>query len=644
MDANSSNSPSRMAAAGTTTSSSSSPFHLSGHLHDDPLLGNPFGMDANPFADLPSSSSNPSIHSPATITTTAAAATTTSTEPTAVASGGPRGLGLVDPNHNHDNPLAAAPPAAPEPTTTTIATAPSVQPLAPIVTSIFPGSGTEVPQQPPIRTPTMARGMGSAAAIVPAISALASTGAGSPSLRRSLSQLAVADPLHDPLANPLTAAVGLPVSAASTRAMYGSPLSHPPATTSTVHALATPLDPALSRPLPPPPPPLTAAASVSESPVSPLAASKVRGPMSYSQAQLLAPSLAASPFEIRVNDPVKIGDAISPYVVYKVVTKTTASGFKSESSVSRRYSDFLWLSQRLASSHLGIVVPGLPEKQALGRFQDDFIESRRVGLQLFLRKVAAHPLLGKDEAFRLFLEVDAFKEQIVDEKPPTAPPKGKMREIDPWFEERREKLEDREMQLKTLFKSVDQLSGAIRDVATAHFEFGETMSMLAEIEDPGPHGMAGRLEKLGNLHKRARDIVFAMAALDLGHMEHAIEDQLRTISAIHASMQLRSSAYNNWQALDVSMHKRMGTMAKSRFEQPALKAEVDALQAQVTFAQTAFDTISRTLRSEIERLEIERVHELSIAVQAMVSAVHGHQQSMVNLWEDYLDIMRAGNL
>ena len=73
--------------------------------------------------------------------------------------------------------------------------------------------------------------------------------------------------------------------------------------------------------------------------------------------------------EITVKDPEKVGEGMGAYIAYNVVTKTTMPSFQSpESSVKRRFSDFLGLSQRIAEKYMqkGRIVPPAPEKSVLG--------------------------------------------------------------------------------------------------------------------------------------------------------------------------------------------------------------------------------------------------------------------------------------
>lgn len=56
----------------------------------------------------------------------------------------------------------------------------------------------------------------------------------------------------------------------------------------------------------------------------------------------------------------------------------------------------------------GVVVPPVPEKSPFNRFQDSFVESRRLALTKCIQKIANHPTLGRDPDLRIFLESDSF--------------------------------------------------------------------------------------------------------------------------------------------------------------------------------------------------------------------------------------------
>lgn len=72
-------------------------------------------------------------------------------------------------------------------------------------------------------------------------------------------------------------------------------------------------------------------------------------------------------------------------------------------AVSRRYKHFDWLHERLLAKFCLIPVPPLPDKQISGRYEDQFVEHRRVQLQEFVDWVCRHPVLSVSEVWTHFL-------------------------------------------------------------------------------------------------------------------------------------------------------------------------------------------------------------------------------------------------
>lgn len=118
-------------------------------------------------------------------------------------------------------------------------------------------------------------------------------------------------------------------------------------------------------------------------------------------------------FIITVDDPQKVGDPIRGFTMYTVHTHTSSPLFeKTNFSVLRRYSDFLWLYETLSVNNPGVVVPPVPEKNPFGRFDDHFVKQRRLGLEKCIQKIANHPVLGKDADLKRFLESDSFALEV----------------------------------------------------------------------------------------------------------------------------------------------------------------------------------------------------------------------------------------
>ncbi|XP_057565999.1 sorting nexin-18-like [Hippopotamus amphibius kiboko] len=105
------------------------------------------------------------------------------------------------------------------------------------------------------------------------------------------------------------------------------------------------------------------------------------------------------PFQCTIDDPIRQTKfkGMKSYISYKLVPTHT------QVPVHRRYKHFDWLYARLAEKFPVISVPHLPEKQAIGRFEEDFISKRRKGLIWWMNHMASHPVLAQCDVFQHFL-------------------------------------------------------------------------------------------------------------------------------------------------------------------------------------------------------------------------------------------------
>lgn len=74
--------------------------------------------------------------------------------------------------------------------------------------------------------------------------------------------------------------------------------------------------------------------------------------------------------------------------------------------VKRRYNHFDWLHKRLEEKYPNLCVPPLPDKAAVGNFEEEFIAKRKSQLELWLNRMASHPVIGQSEVFIHFLQCD----------------------------------------------------------------------------------------------------------------------------------------------------------------------------------------------------------------------------------------------
>ncbi|KAF2399525.1 Vps5-domain-containing protein [Trichodelitschia bisporula] len=367
---------------------------------------------------------------------------------------------------------------------------------------------------------------------------------------------------------------------------------------------------------------------------------------------------AAKPsFQITVGDPHKVGDLTSAHTEYQVYTKTTSKAYRNpEFVVSRRFRDFLWLYNQLHTNNPGIIIPPPPEKQAVGRFNADFVESRRQALERMLNKTAAHPTLQHDGDLKLFLESESFnvdlkhrerKEPLVGESKGVFSSIGigastnKFIEHDDWFHDRKVYLDVLENQLKALQKAVDTVIVQRKSLAEACGDFSASLHTLAAVELSS--SLSGPLDGLSELQMRIRELYERQAQQDVLTLGIVIDEYIRLIGSCKMAFGMRQKSYQAWQAAQAELVKKRTTQEKlqkqGRTQQDRLgqlSAEVSDAEKKAHQGRVLFDDMGRILRQELDRFEREKVEEFKSGVETYLESAVEAQKELIEIWETYL--------
>ncbi|XP_059906964.1 sorting nexin-9-like isoform X1 [Gadus macrocephalus] len=113
------------------------------------------------------------------------------------------------------------------------------------------------------------------------------------------------------------------------------------------------------------------------------------------------------PLDCEVTDPKKGSKmyGLKSYIEYQVIPTST------QRPVNHRYKHFDWLYERLLEKFgSAIAIPGLPDKQVTGRFEEQFIRGRMERLQGWMRRMCRHPVVCQSHVFTLFLTYQDQKE------------------------------------------------------------------------------------------------------------------------------------------------------------------------------------------------------------------------------------------
>lgn len=371
-------------------------------------------------------------------------------------------------------------------------------------------------------------------------------------------------------------------------------------------------------------------------------------PQRQTQPSMSVVEAAKPTFYINVGDPHRVGDLTSSHTEYAVYTKTTSKAYRnSEFTVSRRFRDFLWLYNQLHNNNPGIIVPPPPEKQAVGRFEQDFIESRRQALERMLNKTAAHHQLQHDSDLKLFLESDAFNVEVKHrekKEPLVAESKGmfssiglgssvqKFVEHDDWFHDRRVYLDALENQLKALEKALDTVVEQRKALSEAAGDFAGSLSSLSQVE-LSPL-LSGPLEGLSEVQYRIHELYDRQAQQDMLTLGIVIEEYIRMIGSCKTAFGMREKSYYSWHTAEGDLAKKKNTQDKllrqGRTQQDRLNqlsAEVADAEKRAHQARLLFDDMGRILRQELDRFEREKVEDFKSGVETFLeSAVEAQKE------------------
>ena len=376
---------------------------------------------------------------------------------------------------------------------------------------------------------------------------------------------------------------------------------------------------------------------------------------------------SSTTFRIAVGDPTKVGDPVRGYTVYTIRTHTNSPHYRrSDFSVLRRFSDFLWLFECLTANNPGVIVPPVPDKHPFGRFQDTFIETRRNALQRCLEKITSHPVLQLDPDLRLFLESDCFAAEAKNRKAENVPDKTgilatwtgpKFVEQDDWFDSRRLFLDSLEAQLRGLSKSIEAASKSRLDMALAMGDFASSMANLAE-SDLGS-AMCAAIGRLSNLASREKETNEELATADVVNLLNLSDEYVRFISSVRLAFVSRIKCFEKWKNQEREVGRLKQAREKAR-QQGRLGDRVNQSLAEIgevcplssrshvcvliasmqadrkaRDAGSEFETVSRLVKSEFARFEKERVEEFKRTLEKHLDLQITRQKEIITAWEEY---------
>uniref|UniRef100_A0A2P2KKZ9 Sorting nexin 1 isoform X1 n=1 Tax=Rhizophora mucronata TaxID=61149 RepID=A0A2P2KKZ9_RHIMU len=372
---------------------------------------------------------------------------------------------------------------------------------------------------------------------------------------------------------------------------------------------------------------------------------------------------------VSVTDPVKLGNGVQAYISYRVITKTNFPDYQGpEKIVIRRYSDFVWLRDRLFERYKGIFIPPLPEKSAVEkfRFSAEFIEMRRQALDVFVNRVASHRDLQQSDDLRLFLQADeetmerlrSYETGIFKKKPADLMQIFKdvqskvsdvvlgkekpVEESNPEYEKLKHYIFELENHLAEAQKHAYRLVKRHRELGQSLSDFGKAAKLLGACEGDALGKVFSELgaksESLSlKLQKEAQQLLM--------NFEEPLKDYVRAVQSIKATIAERANAFRHQCELsetiklkEINLDKLMLTrsdkVTEAEFEYRELKAESEE-------ATRTFETIVRLMNEEIVRFQEQKTQDMGIAFHEFAKGQARLSNSIADAWRSLLPKLEA---
>ncbi|OAY40838.1 sorting nexin 1 [Manihot esculenta] len=372
---------------------------------------------------------------------------------------------------------------------------------------------------------------------------------------------------------------------------------------------------------------------------------------------------------ISVTDPVKLGNGVQAYISYRVITKTNFPEYQGpEKIVIRRYSDFVWLRDRLFEKYKGVFIPPLPEKSAVEkfRFSAEFIELRRQALDIFVNRIASHHELQQSEDLRTFLQADEetmerlrsqdtgiFKKKPADlmqifkevqtkvsdvvlgkEKP--------VEESNPEYEKLKNYIFELENHLSEAQKHAYRLVKRHRELGQSLSDFGKAVKLLGACEGDALgkafSDLGAKSESLCvRLQKEAHQLLM--------NFEEPLKDYVRSVQSIKATIAERANAFRHQCELaetiklkEINLDKLMLTRSEKVGE---AELEYKELKAESEEATRRFENIVRVMNEEIVRFQDQKTLDMGIAFHEFAKGQARLANNIADAWRSLLPKLEA---
>ncbi|CAI0430094.1 unnamed protein product [Linum tenue] len=370
---------------------------------------------------------------------------------------------------------------------------------------------------------------------------------------------------------------------------------------------------------------------------------------------------------VSVTDPVKLGNGVQAYISYRVITKTNLPDYQGpEKIVIRRYSDFVWLHDRLFEKYKGVFIPPLPEKSAVEkfRFSAEFIEMRRQALDVFVNRIASHQELQKSEDLKTFLQAEEEdvqsrvsdvvlgKEKPVEESNPDYEKlKHYIFELENHLAEaqkhayrlvKRHRASDLVFHWELGSKQFELDNSLYSELGQSLSDFGKAAKLLGACE---ADGLGKALTELGAKSETLSIRLQKEAHQLLMNFEEPLKDYVRAVQSIKATIAERANAFRQQCELaetmklkEINLDKLMLTRSDRVGE---AEIEYRELKEDSEEAARRFESIVRLMNEEIVRFQDQKMIDMGRAFHEFAKGQARLANNIADAWRSLLPKLEA---
>eukprot|EP00697_Spironema_sp_BW2_P001675 gnl/Spiro4/12258_TR6468_c0_g2_i1.p1 gnl/Spiro4/12258_TR6468_c0_g2~~gnl/Spiro4/12258_TR6468_c0_g2_i1.p1 ORF type:complete len:503 (-),score=87.34 gnl/Spiro4/12258_TR6468_c0_g2_i1:89-1597(-) len=367
---------------------------------------------------------------------------------------------------------------------------------------------------------------------------------------------------------------------------------------------------------------------------------------------------------------------LKSYVEYKINTRTT----KNETFTAiRRFSDFKWLYDSIMARYPGFFLPPLPDASVFGstsgRFHPEFIEKRRQGLERFLNRLAADPVLEESHELNVFLRLDKevfeLEKQRRQETATAAKSGGgffgMFRTLgqsisslgqtvsnvfvgqpanvpdDKRMERHKNYVDGLSMELRKISSAMSGVVNARKELAARYRDLGDALQTLGSLDKNCQLGSALSYTGIGVVQNA--ELIEAQSREEALQVEERLQDLVSVVESCKEGLKQGAATLATWQVaqatLDRESEKLRRLAEKRSIEEPVVAESVRQLEAVLGRDREQHSRVSDTINGQMRKLHKSKLRDLREIFLEFLQLQRTRTNQIDARWQDlYLCIER----